>query len=118
MLTVRDFKYEDSSKIELNDYAIKHSNDHIYLLYYFNFIEAKTIIDENDKIHAIVFCGKYPDEEQWYGWATYSKDCSKMVVRQVRKLLLEYLKNGYNIITINDSKKLEKFHEVIFRGVE
>lgn len=119
MLCKREYQIDDISSIEMNDYARNHVKERFYAMYLLNDMEALTVYDDKDgKIHAIMFIGKYRYEDWWYGWTIYAKDCSKMIVRVVRKTLDEYVKKGYNIRTVNDDESLTKFHDVIFREYE
>lgn len=122
MLFERIFKIDDIDKIELNDYAFKRQKETLFLLAFLNDVEIRTVasIDEDsqieDKIEAIMFCGRYRDKENdWYAFCLYAKNCSKMIARFVQKKLKEKINKGYVIHTINSDPDMKKFHDFIFK---
>lgn len=115
MIVEREFRYEDLKNIVLNDYAQRTLIEGYFLVAFLNDIEIRTLESE-ERIEALMICGKIRNvENTWYAFCIYAKDCSKMVVRNVRRKLKEKVDKGYHIITGNEEQGLKKFHDFIFK---
>lgn len=115
MIREREFVIDDIEKIEFNDYAKRNFRNEFFLAMFLNDVEVRTLESEN-KIEALMFCGRLRDgTDRWYAFCIYAKDCSKMVVRNVRRKLKEKVEKGYKMMTYNEEQGLKRFHDFIFK---
>lgn len=113
MLKAREFRFDDLKNIEMNEIAKSHLLDVIFICMTMNNVKAETLFDETGYIHVIGIYGDIAGSDKKYLIGLYSKNCSRLAVRFIKKWIAEKNRNGYNLIIANTDESLDKFHRFV-----